>query len=63
MLNKPSNKENEMSKKKRLNVAMLAACLMVAAAPNTQAHQHGSIGSNNSEYVGPFSFLFSLFRV
>jgi hypothetical protein len=51
-----------MLRKKKLSVAVLAACLMAAAASNAQAHQNGSIGSNNSEYVGPFSFLVSLYR-
>jgi hypothetical protein len=41
---------------------VLAACLMVAAASNTQAHQEGTIGSNDSELTGPFSFLVSLYR-
>jgi hypothetical protein len=43
-------------------VALLTACLMAAAASNTQAHQTGSIGAGSSEVAGPFSFLVSLYR-
>jgi len=51
-----------MSKKKRLSVAVLAACLMAAAASSAQAHQVGGPGSNDSDSVSPFSFLVSLYR-
>ena len=54
------DKEFQMSKTKRYGAVLVAACLMVAAASQVQAHQQGSIGSANSEYAGPFASLWSL---